>query len=371
MKIDTVEAIPYHIPMVKPLRFASGSATVADHVLVRITTTDGVVGIADVPPRPYTYGETQDSVVAIVSGLFRDALVGVDALDRSLIQSRLQRTLANNAAKGAVDIAVWDIIGKSLNLPVHRLLGGFSRTLRVSHMLGFDETDVLLDEARRYVADYGIRTFKVKVGRRPLELDIQLCRALRDDLDPDVELYLDANRGWTATEAMRVLDACSDLGLTYFEEPDDAREVLGRRRLVQQSRIPIVADESAATLGDAAREIQTGGATALSIKTARTGFTESHKILSFAEAVGVDVIMGNQIDSRLGSMATVAFGAAFEHSARRAAELSNFLDIADDLSIEPLVIRDGVVTASDVPGVGASLDVDKLAAYRVDGKGRS
>lgn len=370
MKIENVEAIPYRIPMVKPLRFASGAATVADHVLVRITTSDGVTGVADVPPRPYTYGETQDSVVTIVSGLFRDALVGLDAMDRSAIQSRLQRTMSNNAAKGAVDIAVWDVIGKTLQVPVHRLLGGFSPTLRVSHMLGFDDTAVLVDEARRYIAEYGIRTFKVKVGRRPLELDIELCRALREALDPDVELYLDANRGWTATEAMRVLDACSDLGLTYFEEPDDAREVLGRRRLVQHSRIPIVADESAATLGDAAREIQTGGATALSIKTARTGFTESQKILSFAEAVGIDVIMGNQIDSRLGSMATVAFGAAFEHSSRRAAELSNFLDIADDLSVEPLDIHDGLVTASQVPGVGASLDEDKLATYRIDGGGR-
>lgn len=371
MIIQNVEAIPYRIPMVKPLHFASGAATVADHVLVRVTTADGVTGIADVPPRPYTYGETQDSVVAIVSGLFREALVGKDALDRSAIQARLQRTMSNNAAKGAVDIAVWDIIGKSLRVPVHRLLGGFSQTLRVSHMLGFDDAAVLVDEARRYVAEYGIRTFKVKVGRRPLTLDIELCAALRNALDPNVELYLDANRGWTATEAMLVLDACQDLGLTYFEEPDDARKVLGRRRLVAHSHIPIVADESAPTLGDAAREIQTGSATALSIKTARTGFTESQKILSYAEAVGVDVIMGNQIDSRLGSMATVAFGAAFELSSRRAAELSNFLDFSDDLSIEPLGIREGMVTASDLPGVGATLDEDKLAAYRIDGKGRS
>lgn len=371
MRIADVEAIPYRIPMRTPLRFASGTATVADHVLVRITTDDGVTGIADVPPRPYTYGETQYSVVAIVTGLFREALLGVDPLDRSTIQARLHRTRANNAAKGALDIAVWDVIGRSFDTPVHRLLGGYTRTLRVAHMLGFDETALVLEEAMRFVAEYGIRTFKIKVGRRPLELDIQLCHALRTALGPGVELYLDANRGWTATEAQHVLGACRDLELTYFEEPTDAGEVLGRRRLVAASPVPIVADESAATLGDAAREIQTGGATALSIKTARTGFTESHKILSYAEAVGVDVIMGNQIDSRMGSIATVTFGAAFEHSSRRAAELSNFLDIADDLAVEPLPIRDGMVAVSDLPGVGASLDESKLAAYRVDAKGRA
>jgi L-alanine-DL-glutamate epimerase-like enolase superfamily enzyme len=368
MKIDRVEAIPYRIPMSKPLHFASGDVRKVDHVLIRLTTDDGIVGIADVPPRPFTYGETQASVIGILTGIFREILIGADPRDRSRIHSQLAQTIGNQTAKGGVDIALWDIIGKSLSQPVHRLLGGYAPSLRVSHMIGFATGAEMVDEAQQYIEEYGIRTFKIKVGRRPLSLDIDVCRALRRALDDDIELYLDANRGWTASEAVQVLDATSDLGLTYFEEPDDAKEVLGRRRLVQLSRIPIVADESASSLGDAAREIQTGGATALSIKTARTGFTESQKILSYAEALGLDVIMGNQIDTQLGSTATVAFGAAFEYSSRRAAELSNFLDIADDLIATPLTIRDGTVSAPTVPGVGAVVDESKLATYRLDGK---
>lgn len=366
MTIDNVEAIPYRIPMRKPLHFASGEVHEIEHVLLRVTTTDGIVGIADVPPRPYTYGETTASVIHLLTGPFRDALIGADALDRSRIHAGLSRTVGNPTAKGAVDIALWDITGKSLGVPVHRLLGGHARRLSVSHMLGFNSIEALIDEARLFMDKYGVRSFKIKVGRRPVALDIQLIHALREALGPDVELYLDANRGWTASEAIQVLDATSDLGLTYFEEPDDASEVLGRRRLVQMSRIPVVADESAPSLGDAAREIYTGGASALSIKTARTGFTESHKILSFAEAMGIDVIMGNQIDSQLGTVATVTFGAAFEYSSRRAAELSNFLGMADDLIAEPIQIKDGFLSAPDVPGVGITIDDDKLAKYRID-----
>jgi L-alanine-DL-glutamate epimerase-like enolase superfamily enzyme len=368
MKVDRVEAIPYRIPMSKPLHFASGDVHQVDHVLVRLTTDDGIVGIADVPPRPFTYGETPASVIAILTGIFREILIGADPRDRSRIHSQLARTVGNQTAKGGIDIALWDVIGKSLGQPVHRLLGGYAPSLRVSHMIGFASGEEMVDEAQQYIEEYGIRTFKIKVGRRPLALDIDVCRALRTALDADIELYLDANRGWTASEALRVLDATSDLGLTHFEEPDDAKEVLGRRRLVQQSRIPIVADESASTLGDAAREVQTGGATALSIKTARTGFTESQKILAYAEALGLDVLMGNQIDTQVGSTATVAFGAAFEYSSRRAAELSNFLDIADDLIDTHLTIRDGSVSAPTVPGVGAGVDESKLAKYRLDGK---
>ncbi|WP_040167393.1 mandelate racemase/muconate lactonizing enzyme family protein [Microbacterium gorillae] len=366
MKITEVEAIPYRIPMRKALHFASGEVHAIEHVLLRLTTDEGLVGTADIPPRPYTYGETVASVTGLLRGLFRDALVGTDPFARERVHERLNRTVGNPTTKGAIDIALWDLAGQAVGRSVHALLGGYTDRLRVSHMLGFDEVPAMVDEAQRYRDEYGIDTFKVKVGRRPLALDIELTRALRGALGPDVELYLDANRGWTATEARQVLDATADLDLTFFEEPDDAAEVLGRRWLVRLSRIPIVADESAPSLGDAAREIQTGGASALSIKTARTGFTESAKILAYAEAVGVDVLMGNQIDTQLGSTATVVFGAAFAYSARRAAELSNFLDMADDLTVRPLSIVDGFVAVPDGVGTGIEIDPDKLAHYRLD-----
>lgn len=366
MIIDCVEAIPYTIPMRKPLHFASGAVHEMEHVLLRVGTTDGIVGVADIPPRPYTYGETQPSVVAVIEKVFAPILIGADPLDRARVHAGLDRTVGNVTAKAGVDIALWDILGKSLGVSVHRLLGGFTDSLRVSHMVGFASGPQMVAEALEYNDTYGIDVFKVKVGRRPLRLDVDACRALREALGPDVELYLDANRGWTAVEAMEVLEATRDLGFTFFEEPCDAAEILGRRRLVAHSRIPIVADESAPTLGDAARELTTGGATALSVKTARTGFTQSAKLLGLAEGLGIEVIMGNQIDSRVGSTATVVFGAAFEHSSRRAAELSNFLEMSDDLSASPLRIERGRMVAPSTPGVGVDIDEEKLARYRLD-----
>jgi L-alanine-DL-glutamate epimerase-like enolase superfamily enzyme len=364
--IDRVEVIPYRVGMKKPLRFASGQVLELEHVLLRVGTSDGLVGVADIPPRPYTYGETQSSVVAVIEKVFAPVLLGSDPLDRGRIHAQLQRTVGNVTAKGGVDIALWDLIGASLGEPVHRLLGGHAESVRVSHMVGFASGPEMVDEALEYRERYGIDVFKVKVGRRPLSLDIDACRALREALGPDVELYLDANRGWSAVEAMQVLEATGDLGFTFFEEPCDAAEIMGRRRLVAHSRIPVVADESAPTLGDAARELTTGGATALSIKTARTGFTQSEKLLALAEGLGIEVIMGNQIDTQIGSTATVVFGAAFAHSSRHAAEISNFLDMADDLIANPLTIERGRVEAPRVPGVGAQIDEAKLAYYRLD-----
>ncbi|MFE7630307.1 mandelate racemase/muconate lactonizing enzyme family protein [Kocuria sp. NPDC057446] len=301
MKIATVEAIPDSIPYVHALHLASGAVHEADHVLVRITTDEGVVGTADTPPRPCTYGETQKSIVAVVEDVFAPQLVGLDVLDREKVQAVPARTVHNQTAKGAVGFALWGVIGQFLGQPVTRLPGGFTDSMRVSHMPGFK---------------------------------------------PAAELSVDADRGWSANEAMEVLRRTADLGLQSLEEPDDAREVLGRRRLVEHSTIPIAADESAPNLGEAAKEILTGGANLLAVKAARSGFTEAAKIVSTVDSV--------------------VFGAAPAHTSKRAGEPSNFLDMADDLLAEPVVIAGGRIRVPEVPGAGTAVDEDKLAHYRTD-----
>lgn len=366
MKITKVEAIPFAIPYRKPLRFASGEVTVAEHVLVRVHTDEGLVGAAEAPPRPYTYGETQGSILAIIGGVFTPQVVGLSPLEREQIHSRLARTVGNPTAKAALDMAVWDIIGQAAGLSVTELLGGYGDRMRVAHMVGFAEPAEMVAEAGRVKDLYGITTFKVKVGRRPANLDIAACRALREALGNDVELYIDGNRGWTAAESARALQAMADLDLQFAEELCPADDVLSRRWLVAHSPIPMFADESASTSGDVTRELLGGSANGVSIKTARTGFTGSHRILAQCEGLGVDVVMGNQIDGQLGSLCSLAFGAAFEATSRRAGELSNFLDMTDDLLAEPLQIRQGRLRVREAPGLGAEIDADKLAHYRTD-----
>jgi L-alanine-DL-glutamate epimerase-like enolase superfamily enzyme len=263
-------------------------------------------------------------------------------------------------------MALWDVIGKSLGLPVTTLLGGFTDRLRVAHMLGFAPPAEMVDEAERMRDTYGITTFKVKVGRHPVRLDVEVCRALRAGLGDDVELYIDGNRGWTPSEAARALRAMADLDLTLAEELCPADDVLGRRWLVSQCTIPFVADESAVRPGEVTRELLGGSATAISIKTARTGFTTSQRVLFQCEGLGVEVVMGNQIDGQIGTMCTAAFGSAYAHTSRRPGELSNFLDMTDDLLTEPLDIRQGELQIRPGAGLGIELDEDKLAHYRQD-----
>jgi L-Ala-D/L-Glu epimerase len=366
VKITQVEAIPFAIPYRKPLHFASGEVSVAEHVLVRVHTDDGVVGVAEAPPRPFTYGETQASIIAVVRDIFAPQVVGLGLLEREQVAARLHRTVGNPAAKSAVDMAIWDALGRTLDLPVSELLGGYTDRMRVSHMLGFDEPAAMVAEAERMRDTYGITTFKVKVGRKPYRLDTAVVRALREGLGEQVELYVDGNRGWSPAESARAMHEMADLGLLFAEELCPADDVLGRRWLVQQCDVPFIADESAVTPADVTREILGGSATAVSIKTARTGFTQSRRVHHLAEGLGVEVVMGNQVDGQLGSMCTVVFGSAYRLTSQRAGELSNFLDMSDDLLTEPLQITGGELTVRPGAGLGVEIDADKLERYRQD-----
>ena len=366
MKITAIEAIPFRIPYVKPLKFASGEVHVADHVLVRVHTDDGVTGVAEAPPRPFTYGETQSGIIAVIDQVFAPQLTGLSLLEREVAHARMGRTVANPTAKSAIDMAMWDALGRTLDLSVTELLGGFTDRMRVCHMLGFEEPAAMVAEAERIVATYGIRTFKVKVGRRPWQLDTEVVRALRERFGTEVELYVDGNRGWSATDAAQAMRAMSDLDLLYAEELCPADDVLGRRWLVDQLDVPFIADESATTPAEVTREILGGSATAVSIKTARTGFTTSQRVHHLAEGLGLEVVVGNQIDGQLGTACAVAFGSAYRATSQRAGELSNFLDMSDDLLAEPLQIHDGTLAVRPGAGLGVQIDPDKLARYRTD-----
>lgn len=157
-----------------------------------------------------------------------------------------------------------------------------------------------------------------------------------------------------------------DLGLLFAEELCPADDVLGRRWLVERCPVPFIADDSATRAAEVTRELLAGSASAISIKTARTGFTASQRVLHECEGLGVEVVMGNQIDGQIGTLCTVAFGAAHRTAARHPGELSNFLGMTDDLLTEPLTIEHGTLRVREGHGLGIDIDPEKLARYRLD-----
>jgi L-alanine-DL-glutamate epimerase-like enolase superfamily enzyme len=365
VRITGIEAIPFAVPYRREPRFASGTVSAADNVLVRVHTDAGLVGQAEAQPRPYTYGETQASIADTVSGRLNAALTGVDPLRTELVAQRCASVAGNYVARGAVDLAVWDLVGQILETPCHTLLGAFADDVAAAHMVSFDEPAAMAEEAIEVHERLGVGTFKVKVGRAPV-LDIAAVRAIREAL-PDADLYVDANRGWTYDDAVAAGDALVELGVRAIEEPISIEDRAGRLRLADRWPVPLAGDESCISLAHVDRALEEGAVRVVSIKTARTGFTESRRILDLCLARNVPAVVGSQYEGAIGALATVAFAAAFAATAGRPAEITNFLDLADDLVIAGPEIRAGRAAVPSAPGLGDEVDEDRLQRYRLDG----
>jgi L-alanine-DL-glutamate epimerase-like enolase superfamily enzyme len=364
-RIIDVEAIPFALPYRTPPRFASGAVEHADNVLVRVHTDIGLVGEAEAQPRPYTYGETQASIVAAVRDWYRPRLVGLHPGARERALHATAGLAGNHCARGAIDLALWDLLGKLLDVPCSALLGAFADRVAVAHMVSFDVPDAMAAEAVAMYEQHGITAFKVKVGREP-DLDVAAVRAIRDAL-PGADLYVDANRGWTLEQAIRAGDPLLELGVSAIEEPIAKEDLRGRALLAARWAVPLAGDESCTSLDAVRAAIAQGAVGQVSIKTARTGFSESRDVLALCRAHRVPAVVGSQYEGALGAAASIAFGAAFAETATRPVEASSFLDLAADLVPEPPRIAGGHVAVPTGPGLGVTVDEDVLRAHRTDG----
>jgi len=363
--IVAVEAIPVRLPMRRPGVFASGRIDVAENVLVRVRSESGLCGQAEAQSRPYTYGGGQASIVAAVRDDLGPRLIGHSALRSESLYELAAVAGADRVARGALDVALWDLAGLLLGQPTQRLLGGYATEVPVAHMVSLADPGAMAEEALEAHERFGVSSFKVKVGREPA-LDIAAVAAVRDAL-PGAELYVDANRGWTVEQALAAIPPLVDLGVRAIEEPIDVRDTEGRLRIAAASPVPLAGDESCTSLEAVAAARDEGAIGQVSIKAARTGFTESRRIAAFCTGSDLAVVVGSQYEGAIGSFASVALATALAATSARPAEVTNFADLATDLVAEGPRIAGGYATASQAPGLGLVVDEDALRHHRVDG----
>lgn len=366
MKITKVEAIPFHLPFDPDfhLKFAYRTSGAADHVLIRISTDEGFIGTAEAPARPEIYGETQKSIVALIDQYLGPYIVGKDPFSLEEIHALLDRIPYNHCAKGAVDIALHDVMGKSLKLPVYKLLGGkFRDTVSLSWMVGIRTRDEMAKECEKFLS-LGIRAFKIKGGVDFVE-DRERFLSIRRSVGDGVLLYIDANQGFQSLK--KTVAFIRDLekhGLAFMEEPLPVRN---RRDRVEASRsisIPIMGDESCFTPADVAQELELGALGIVLVKIARTGFFQTRKIIHFCQQAGIPCMIGSQGDSSLGAAASLHAAVAFSNILFPA-EVSYHLRMKGELLRNPPEFKNGELTVPDKPGLGVDIDEKALKKFRI------
>lgn len=365
MRITRIACTPVTFPLRATLAFAAGSMAASEHVLVQVHTDAGLTGTAEAPARPYLYGESQRSMVAAVERWFGPALIGTDPFAIEAAWERFDRVAHNRTIKGALDLALHDIIGQALGIPCHRLLGGYATSARVTYVCGHAPPAAMAEEALAIAAQHGIDAFKLKVGL-DARADAGMIRAMRRAL-PDALLYLDGNEAFPGQEAVHLLRTAEEHGVAWVEEPCAVSDRAGRRHAAAAANLPILGDESCQTPEDVAREIADGTVHLVSIKLARSGYRNGRAILGACTASRIRPMVGSQGDSGVGTLAALHFCVAHRATQALPGELSFFLNLGGDLLAEPLAIRGGRLDASEAPGLGVVIDADRLAQFRTDG----
>lgn len=345
--IDRISAAPYNLRLKTPLRWGAGHEMPAlTHILVRVELSDGAVGIAEINPRPTIYGETPESVEAIIRAQIAPQIIGqalesVDDIGYILQQFRLIKH--NNSARAGIDMALWDALAQSKGLNLSELLGVSQDKVRVSYILGTGELHTLLAEVDA-VYGAGVRVLKIKVGKN-FDVERNLIRQIKQAY-PDMDFYIDANETLTANNAIEQLAAFTQLGALYCEEPLPVQQLRQRASLHQQHILPLIADDSAFTLRDLERELDFDTFDILNIKPPRNGFSESRAMMQQVHAHDKTVMLGSQASSILGCIYTLLLAAT---DARvHPSEGTFWLKVEDEVGLH---LEDGYATVSELERV--------------------
>lgn len=380
MKITAVTATPVRLAIPYPLYPGEGAGTkiewgkrsrftplrptpMLEYVIVRIETNEGVTGWGEAQADIGFFGETVEQVRTAVADYMGPQLIGKDPLDREYLH-RVIDYRGNGCAKSGIDMALHDLSGRVMGVPVSVLLGGRRRTrVPVAIEVPGGPPEAMARACLDLMAK-GVRAFKPKVGGYPAA-DADRLRAIREAVGPGVSLRADANQGFSPKEAIQFCRLCEryDVGLELLEQPVAAHDLPGMALVRRSVGTLIEADESCFTPQDALAIVRHEAADVLNIKLGKAGgLTGARKIAAIAEAAGVECVLGT------------AFGLGLEIAAK--AHLFSALEIVTDavefteLSLHAnllkppwdtrlaLPLEDGCLPVPDGPGLGVAVAQD-------------
>jgi len=350
MKIIAVEAYPIALTLKEPYTIAYDTISSVVNVLLRVETDQKIIGYGCAAPDQHVTGETPETILKAMNDVVEPVLKGGDPLRPALLLEQLQAQMASQpTALAAVDMALHDTLGKASGLPLWKLLGGFRDRIITSITIGILPEQETIEHAKRYVAQ-GFKSLKLKGGLE-VENDIVRVIKVREAVGRAIELRFDANQGFTVAQALHFIEKTRRAGLALIEQPTpkDQPQLLGE--VSRRATVPIMADESLVTPGDAFRLAQNELVAMMNIKLMKAGgIAAAMEIDSVARSAGLPVMVGCMDEAALAIAAGLHFALARPNV--KYADLDGHFDLIDDPTDGAVILRDGVLYPSDRPGLG-------------------
>lgn len=360
--IRRVDVIPVALPLTKPMKMAHLTITTADNLLVRIESEDGVVGWGEAASAPNSTGETLPGMVATVRDWLAPALIGQDARLRAALMRRASRLVyGSTGSKSAVEMALTDLVARTLNVPMAALLGGLFRdTVEPMWLLGAGSIDKTVEEARRK-RDEGYTFMKLKAGSKPVEEDAECAVAVRRAVGDGIKLCADANSGFTGATARQFVTRAADAKLLFLEQALPANELDALTSLARESALPLCSDQSISSIGDISIHADRG-VKGVALKLIKLGGIEPLlRAAALAEMRGMNMVIAAKVAESSIASATMAHVACAVPLIDWGVSLTHVY-LAEDLVKSKLVMKDGRVALPD--GTGFGLVVDEAAVER-------
>jgi L-alanine-DL-glutamate epimerase-like enolase superfamily enzyme len=361
MKITGITVQEYRWPRARPITNGKHTYTHVNYALIKISTDGGIIGNG----LGHGGGIERATVEHLTPLLIGEDPVDVERLWHKMwVPKLIGRRGMTTRTISAIDIGLWDIRAKAANLPLYKLLGGF-RDRVPAYIAGgyYEEGKGLPELAAEMEANVGMgaRAVKMKVGGVPIAEDAERVRTVRKAVGPDIKLLIDANCAYRAYEAVQLAKRVEGFDVFWFEEPVAPDDYDGHRRVAQATSIPIATGENEYTRYGF-RDLIRHEAAAILNADAKIlgGVTEFMKVAALAQAHDLDIAPHGSQDIHIHLVAAIANGLMLEF----------YRDTVDPMwgRIYRHTLRlnaDGTVSPPDVPGIGAEVNEDVLAQYRI------
>ena len=363
--VRRVDAIPVGIPFLKPMRMAHITLTKADSLLVRVEAQDGAIGWGEASAAPTLTGETLPGMVACVRDHLAPRVLGQDARRRpSLVRSLGRAVYGNTGARSAVEMALADLVGRAVGVPLVDIMGGrFRDAIEPMWLLGNGTPEEDVDEATRK-RDAGYAFFKLKVGTKAVDREIETARAVRNAVGATVKICADANSGFTPATARRFLAGTEQVGLLFLEQPLPWDDLAGLARLAGTTSVPICSDQGVHSLHDIA-EHAVAGVGGVSLKLIKLGGLDvTLQAARLCETRRLDLNIAAKVAESSIASAAMAHVACAVPSNGWGVSLTHVY-LAEDLVTDKPALRDGKVTLPAEPGLGVTVDEAAVERLRV------
>ena len=354
MKITNVEHWIEHIELIKPYTIAYETYSEVENHFVRIETETGSFGLGVASPEDYVTGESTADCKSALDSCLESLLLGQDIRGIGDLARKSKEVMPKTpAARAAVDMALYDLMSRYLNLPLADMLGRIHKTLTTSITIGIMSAEEAVEETDEYLSR-GFRVLKVKIGKS-LDEDLERLHKIREKTGRQIPIRVDANQGYSWDEYMEFIQRGQHLDLEFIEQPLKADDIEGMQSMPKSVRELTAADESLLNVQNALKFTHSPRPFGIyNIKLMKCGgIFPALQIAEIAHLANIDLMWGCMDESIVSISA--ALHAALASPATRYVDLDGSLNLARDLVQGGFRLKNGELTITDKPGLGVEL----------------